>query len=101
PPHTVTYPLSLHDALPISHLLGTTSFGNDVLSQFLHGFRIALLVGLVAAVAVGFISTVVGVISGYFGGYVDDILMRITDIALSRSEEHTSELQSRENLVCR
>ncbi|GGA78287.1 peptide ABC transporter permease [Nitratireductor aestuarii] len=66
-----------------AHLLGTTSFGNDVLSQFLHGFRIALLVGLVAAVAVGFISTVVGVISGYFGGYVDDILMRITDIALS------------------
>ncbi len=65
------------------HLLGTTAFGNDVLSQFLHGFRVALLVGLVAAVAVGFISTVFGVISGYFGGLVDDTLMRITDIALS------------------
>lgn len=63
--------------------LGTTGFGNDVLSQFLHGFRVALLVGLVAAVAVGFISTVFGVLSGYFGGWVDDLLMRITDVALS------------------
>ncbi|WP_082496608.1 ABC transporter permease [Aminobacter sp. DSM 101952] len=66
-----------------AHLLGTTSFGNDVLSQFLHGFRVALLVGLVAAVAVGLISTIFGVVSGYFGGYVDDVLMRITDVALS------------------
>lgn len=65
------------------HLLGTTSFGNDVLSQFLHGFRVALLVGLVAAIAVGLISTIFGVLSGYFGGYVDDALMRLTDIALS------------------
>jgi len=66
-----------------AHLLGTTAFGNDVLSQFLYGFRVALLVGLVAAVAVGFISTVFGVVSGYFGGYIDDALMRLTDVALS------------------
>jgi peptide/nickel transport system permease protein len=66
-----------------NHLLGTTAFGNDVLSQFLHGFRVALVVGIVAALAVGFISTLFGVISGYFGGLVDDFLMRITDVALS------------------
>lgn len=65
------------------HLLGTTAFGHDVLSQFLHGFRVALMVGIVAAVAVGFISTLFGVISGYFGGWIDDVLMRITDVALS------------------
>jgi len=65
------------------HPLGTTAFGNDVLSQFLHGFRVALVVGLVAAIAVGLISTAFGVLSGYFGGYVDDFLMRLTDIALS------------------
>jgi len=64
-------------------LLGTTGFGNDVLSQFLYGFRVALVVGLVAAIAVGFISTVFGILSGYFGGWVDDVLMRITDVALS------------------
>ncbi|ORE94206.1 ABC transporter permease [Acuticoccus yangtzensis] len=62
---------------------GTTGFGQDVLSQFLYGFRVALMVGLVAAVAVGFISTLFGVLSGYFGGLVDDVLMRITDVALS------------------
>jgi peptide/nickel transport system permease protein len=65
------------------HLLGTNAFGQDVLSQFLYGFRIAIIVGLVAALAVGIISTIIGVLSGYFGGYVDDFLMRLTDIALS------------------
>lgn len=65
------------------HWLGTTTFGNDVLSQLLMGFRVAFQVGFVAALAVGFISTLFGVISGYFGGWIDDILMRITDVALS------------------
>ncbi|SHE90307.1 ABC transporter permease [Devosia limi] len=62
---------------------GTTAFGNDVLSQFLYGFRVAFIVGLVAAFAVGIISTVFGVVAGYFGGLIDDVLMRITDVALS------------------
>lgn len=65
------------------HLLGTTTFGHDVFSQFILGFRIVLLVGLLGAIAVGVISTLFGVISGYFGGWVDDLLMRLTDIALS------------------
>ncbi|MBN7785189.1 ABC transporter permease [Ponticoccus gilvus] len=65
------------------HLLGTTTFGHDVFSQFILGFRVALLVGLLGAFAVGVISTLFGVISGYFGGWIDDLLMRITDIALS------------------
>ncbi len=65
------------------HWLGTTAFGNDVLSQLIMGSRVALRVGLVAALAVGFISTLVGVVSGYFGGLIDDILMRLTDVALS------------------
>lgn len=65
------------------HWLGTTTFGHDVFSQFVLGFRIALLVGILGAVAVGVISTIFGVISGYFGGWVDDVLMRITDVALS------------------
>jgi peptide/nickel transport system permease protein len=65
------------------HWLGTTAFGNDVLSQFLIGFRVAFVVGVIGAVAVGFISTLFGVVSGYFGGLIDDLLMRITDVALS------------------
>lgn len=65
------------------HWLGTTTFGTDVFSQFVLGFRVAFLVGVIGALAVGVISTVVGVVAGYFGGLVDDVLMRITDVALS------------------
>lgn len=63
--------------------LGTTAFGNDVLSQMIWGTQVALKVGLVAALAVGSISTLFGVMAGYFGGWIDDLLMRITDVALS------------------
>lgn len=71
------------EAPSADHWLGTTAFGNDVFSQLIWGFRVALQVGVVAAFAVGFVSTLFGVIAGYFGGIVDDILMRITDVALS------------------
>lgn len=62
-------------------LLGTTYYGQDVLSQVIVGSRIALVVGVVAAVFLSFIGTNVGLISGYLGGRTDIILMRITDIA--------------------
>lgn len=71
------------EAPSADHWLGTTAFGNDVLSQFLLGFRVAFVVGIIGALAVGVISTLFGVVSGYFGGYIDDALMRVTDIALS------------------
>jgi len=66
-----------------AHWFGTTAFGVDVLSQFLLGCRNAFLVGLIGALAVGFISTLFGVVAGYFGRTIDDILMRLTDVALS------------------
>lgn len=70
--------------LPSSeHYLGTTTFGHDVFSQFIVGFRVAFIVGGLGAIAVGIISTLFGLISGYFGGFIDDVLMRITDVALS------------------
>jgi len=60
--------------------LGTTRYGRDVLSQLLVGARTALLVGFLTATIVVTIGTSVGLTAGYYGGYVDDILMRITDI---------------------
>jgi peptide/nickel transport system permease protein len=65
------------------HWFGTTTFGHDVFSQFILSFRVTLMVGLLGALAVGVISTLFGVVSGYFGGLIDDVLMRITDVALS------------------
>jgi peptide/nickel transport system permease protein len=65
------------------HWLGTTAFAKDVLSELLLGTRVAFIVGLSAAVVVGFVSTLLGLLSGYFGRYVDDVIMRVTDFALS------------------
>lgn len=67
------------DGISSSHLLGTTFYGQDVFSQLILGTRQTILVGFVSAILIGFIGTNVGLISGYFGGLIDDILMRITD----------------------
>src|SRR5215470_12405551 len=55
------------------HPLGTTNLGRDIFSQLVVGTRAALLVGLTAAVAVAVIGTVVGLLSGYFGGWIDSL----------------------------
>ncbi len=62
-----------------SHWFGTDDLGRDTLSNVVYGTRAALLVGLVTAATSLLIGGVVGIVSGYFGGYVDDILMRITE----------------------
>lgn len=64
------------------HLLGTTNLGRDVFSQLVLGTRPSLLVGLSAAVVVATVGTLVGLLAGYFGGWVDALLMRVTDVLL-------------------
>ena len=64
-------------------LLGTTNLGRDIYGELIHGTRSALAVGLSAAVVVATLGTVVGLVAGYFGGWVDSLLMRIADMALS------------------
>ncbi len=61
------------------HYLGTTAEGYDLFSQLLYGSRAALLVGFSAAIFVAVIGTAVGLVSGYYGGRIDDTLMRIVD----------------------
>lgn len=65
------------------HLLGTDDFGRDILTRILYGSRITLfIIGLVALSAPVF-GLLVGTVAGYFGGWTDEILMRITDIFLA------------------
>jgi peptide/nickel transport system permease protein len=62
------------------HLLGTDKLGREILSRILYGARISLFVGLSVVVAAGAIGTLLGLVAGYFGGWADEALMRITDI---------------------
>jgi peptide/nickel transport system permease protein len=61
--------------------LGTTNLGRDIFAQLVYGSRAALLVGLSAAIAVSIIGTLVGLMAGYYGGWVDAVLMRLADVA--------------------
>jgi peptide/nickel transport system permease protein len=65
------------------HWLGTDEFGRDVLSRLLHGTRITLAIVVLVTVVVGPLGMAVGVVAGYFGGRVDAVLMRVTDVVLS------------------
>ena len=64
-------------------VLGTDGLGRDVLSRLLYGARVSLTVGLTAVVVGGSLGTFLGMMAGYFGGWVDDILMRLADIQLA------------------
>ena len=66
-----------------AHFFGTDEVGRDVFSRIVYGARITLTIIALVAVIVGPIGLAVGAIAGYFGGWFDTVLMRITDIFLS------------------
>jgi peptide/nickel transport system permease protein len=65
------------------HLLGTDHVGRDVLSRLIFGARVSMVVGFTAVVVAGVIGTWLGILSGYMGGWVDQVIMRITDTWLA------------------
>lgn len=66
-----------------SHWLGGDLSGRDVLSRTLHGMRVSLVIGLGAVSLYVFIGTALGLMSGFFGGWIDQALMRLTDTVMS------------------
>jgi peptide/nickel transport system permease protein len=67
----------------MDHLLGTDHLGRDVLSRLIFGARVSMVVGFTAVIFAGAIGTALGIISGYLGGWVDQIIMRVTDTWLA------------------
>jgi peptide/nickel transport system permease protein len=67
----------------LKHLLGTDELGRDLLTRALHGGRVSLLVGVFSMLVAITVGTLVGAAAGYFGGVIDNLLMRVTDFALA------------------
>lgn len=64
------------------HLLGTDTLGRDVLSRLLHGGRVSISVGLASVVLSGTFGITIGLLAGYFRGWVDDVLSRVVDVMI-------------------
>ena len=65
------------------HLLGTDAFGRDTLTRLIYGARISLMVGVVAVTIAGVIGIFLGLLAGYYGGWIDTIIMRIMDTLMA------------------
>jgi len=70
----------------MEHILGTDASGRDMLSLIMYGARVSLYVGIAAVTLEVLIGITIGMTSGYFGGVIDEILMRITDMILTLPE---------------
>jgi peptide/nickel transport system permease protein len=66
-----------------TYLLGTDHLGRDVLSRLIFGARVSIVVGTLAVVVAGVVGTALGILSGYMGKWVDQVVMRITDTWLA------------------
>jgi peptide/nickel transport system permease protein len=70
------------DAPTAAHLFGTDRVGRDLLNLTVHGARVSMVIGLLATVITVAIGALLGIVSGFIGGVVDTVLMRITDFFL-------------------
>jgi peptide/nickel transport system permease protein len=82
-PDTVDTPNRLRPPLTPGHFLGTDEFGRDLLSRLVWGARISLLAGVATAAAAMLCGVVLGVFGGYYSGWPETVIMRLTDILMA------------------
>jgi peptide/nickel transport system permease protein len=84
-PHDATRQNLANDLIAYSseYPLGTDKLGRDILSRLIYGARISLLVGVVTVAVSGAVGVLIGSLSGYFGGWLDQLLMRLVDILMA------------------
>src|SRR5476651_1737344 len=71
------------DGGSMKYVLGTDAFGRDILSRLIFGARVSLIVAVLALTAGGGAGLVIGIVAGYLGGMVDNLLMRLVDAAFT------------------
>ncbi|WP_307325402.1 ABC transporter permease [Evansella vedderi] len=66
-----------------AHILGTDSLGRDMLSRVIYGSQVSLLIGVFSVIVAGSIGLVLGILAGYYGRWIDNLLMRVVDAFLA------------------
>ncbi len=82
-PDTVDTPNRLKPPFTAGHWLGTDEFGRDLLARLIWGARVSLVAGAVTAAAAMLIGVVLGVFGGYYTGWTETVIMRLTDILMA------------------
>lgn len=77
---TKTQLIKIYEAPSTSHLLGTDANGMDIMTRLMYGGRISLLIGFIVVIIETLLGIILGGIAGYFGGWIDNLIMRIVDI---------------------
>lgn len=74
---------SIRAAPSLDHWMGTDDLGRDLFTRILYGGRVSILIGLFAAVLGTVVGSGIGAVAGFFGGWIDNVLMRFTDVVYS------------------
>jgi peptide/nickel transport system permease protein len=78
-----TDPANFYQGPSADNLFGTDKFGRDVFARAVHATRLDVTIGVAIALSSMIVGSAIGVVSGYFGGWIDEIMMRITDVVLA------------------